>query len=169
MSDTGKLTFERCRSLLERLLTLLEEGLGGDLLAAALFGSVARGEGGRTSDLDLLIIHRGRPEAMLDHFVQALRELRQSPEYQNIQAEGFLPDPHPVIFSREQLTGHPWLLLDILDHGIILFDREGLLHKELQQLRGRLEALGTRKVVLPDGSWYWDLKPDWKPGEVIEL
>jgi len=29
--------------------------------------------------------------------------------------------------------------------------------------------LGSRKVILGNGSWYWDLKPDWKPGEVIEL
>jgi len=165
----GKLTFERCRALLERFLSRLEEEAGGRLLAVALFGSVARGEAGKTSDLDLLIIHRGQPGAMLDDFLRILRELRQSPEYRSLQDRGFLPDPYPVFFTREQLAGHPWLLLEVLDHGHILLDREGLLGEELGRLRKRMEILGTRKVVLPDGSWYWDLKPDWKPGEVIEL
>ncbi len=147
----------------------MQEGLGEDLLAVALYGSVARDEGGETSDLDLLIIHEGRPETMLQQFVQTLSELRKSPEYRRLQDEGFLPDPYPVFFTREQFAGHPWLLLDILDHGIVLLDREGVLQEELDRLRKRLEVLGSRKIVLPDGSWYWDLKPDWKPGDVIEL
>ena len=33
----------------------------------------------------------------------------------------------------------------------------------------RLLELGAKKVSLPDGSYYWDLKPDWKPREVIEI
>ena len=26
-----------------------------------------------------------------------------------------------------------------------------------------------RRIEMPDGSWYWDLKPDWRPGEVVDL
>lgn len=164
-----RLTYERCRDLLKRLLVLLEEALGAEVLAVALFGSVARGEGGPTSDLDLLIVHRGRQEAMPERFVQVLQRLRQSAEYRRLQTEGFLPDPFPVFFTAGQLATRPWLLLDIVDHGIILFDRDGALRTELDQIRERLRILGAHKVVLPDGTWYWDLKPDWKPGEVIEL
>jgi hypothetical protein len=130
---------------------------------------VARGEGGQTSDLDLLIVHRGRQDAMAHRFVGVLQELRQSPEYRSLTGEGFLPDPFPVFFTRDRMRAHPWLLLDILDHGIILFDREGTLGGEIGTLKERLRSLGARKVALPDGSWYWDLKPDWKPGEVVEL
>ncbi len=35
--------------------------------------------------------------------------------------------------------------------------------------RNRLQELGAKKVSLPDGSYYWDLKPNWKPKEVIEI
>jgi predicted nucleotidyltransferase len=167
-SERG-LTYERCRDLLERFRVLLEEALGAELVALALFGSVARGEGGPTSDLDLLVVHRGHPEAMLDGFARVLQRLRGSAEYLRLQAEGFLADPAPVFFTADQLATRPWLLLDILDHGIVLFDHDGTLQAELDRMRGRLRALGARKVVLPDGTWYWDLKPDWKPGEVIEL
>lgn len=47
MLDERKLTFDRCRGLLESFLARLEEGLGTNLLAVALYGSVARSQGGR--------------------------------------------------------------------------------------------------------------------------
>lgn len=169
MSRKSRLTYKRCRKLLEGFLARLRQSLGEDLLAVALYGSVARGQGGRTSDPDILILHRGASDAVLKHFVQALQELRQSKEYRKLTEQGFLPDPCPVFFSLDQLKMHPWLLLDILDHGIILYDRENLLREELDKLKEKLEVMGARKVYLPDGTWYWDLKPDWKPGEVIEL
>ncbi len=165
----AKLTYPLSRPLLEKLLAWLEDSLGGELLAAALFGSVARGQGTAQSDLDLLVVHRGPAPGMVDLFADLLRRLRQSEEYKALQAQGFLPDPYPVFFTREALAGHPWLLLDILDHGIILFDSDGVLAVELERLRKRLRDLGARKVELADGTWYWDLKPDWKPGDVIEI
>jgi len=164
-----RLTYERCRGLLQRLLVLLEETLGAELLAVALFGSVARDEGGATSDIDLLLVHRGQQETVPDRYVPVLQRLRQSEEYRRLQAEGFVPDPFPVFFTAEQLATHPWLLLDIVDHGIVLRDRDGVLQAELTKVQERLRVLGARKVVLSNGTWYWDLKPGWKPGEVIEL
>lgn len=169
MPDKKKLTYKRCRKLLEGFLARLRQSLGEDLLAAALYGSVARDQGGRTSDLDILILHREASDTALNHFVQASQELRQSREYRKLTEQGFLPDPCPVFFSLDQLKMHPWLLLDVLDHGIILYDRESLLREELDKLKEKLELMAARKIYLPDGTWYWDLKPDWKPGEVIEL
>ena len=51
---------------------------------------------------------------------------------------------------------------------MILHDPEGLLDKDLEAVR-RLRELGSRRIERADGSWYWDLKPDWRPGEIIEL
>lgn len=164
-----RLTYERSRDLLRRLLVLLEEALGTELLAVALFGSVARGEGSATSDIDVLIVHRARQDTILDRYVQVLQRLRLSTEYLRLQTEGFVPDPFPVFFTADQLATRPWLLLDIVDHGIILWDRDGVLRVELNKIQERLRVLGARKVVHSDGTWYWDLKPGWKPGEVIEL
>ena len=163
------LTFERCRAVLERLLTSLRDRLGRDLVVLTLFGSVARGDGRPSSDLDLLIVYRGERQAFLDHFVAAVCAVRNSPEHRVLQAQGFHPDFSPAFYTSEELVRHPWLLLDVLDHGIVLLDRDHLLQDELNRLRHRLQVLGARKVVLPDGTWYWDLKPDWKPGEIVEL
>jgi hypothetical protein len=32
-----------------------------------------------------------------------------------------------------------------------------------------LRELGSRRYVDEDGYEYWDLKPDWKPGDVVSL
>ena len=51
----------------------------------------------------------------------------------------------------------------------ILFDPSAVLQRKLAALRVRLRELGSRKVEMPDGSWYWELKPDLRPGEMFEL
>ena len=47
--------------------------------------------------------------------------------------------------------------------------RDGFFAAVLDRLRQRLAELGSRRCVDPDGYEYWDLKPDWKPGDVVEL
>jgi len=163
------LGMERCKGLLEQILVLLGEALGEDLLAVACFGSIAMGRGGPTSDIDLFIVHRQGKQDPVAIFVPILMRLRRLPEYADLQKEGFLPDPYPIFCTQEHLKRHPWILLDIVDHGVILLDRGGVLKAELEQVRQRLLVLGSKKVVLPDGTWYWDLKPDCRPGEVFEL
>jgi hypothetical protein len=69
----------------------------------------------------------------------------------------------------DDLVRHPWILLDIAHHGVILYDPASVLERELDAVRQRIAALGSTRVELPDGSWYWDLKPDWRPGEVVDL
>jgi hypothetical protein len=51
----------------------------------------------------------------------------------------------------------------------ILFDREHFFASVLDRLRRRLAELGSRRYVDADGYEYWDLKPDWKPGDVVKL
>ena len=75
----------------------------------------------------------------------------------------------PIFHTAAKLRTHPWILLDIADHGRIFLDPEGVLARELEAVRVRLRELGSRRIERPDGSWYWDLKPDWRPGEVVEL
>ena len=54
-------------------------------------------------------------------------------------------------------------------HGILLFDPRGVLRLKLEHLRARLEELGSSRIEPDDGTWYWDLKPDLRPGEVVTL
>lgn len=64
-------------------------------------------------------------------------------------------------------VGRP-LFLDMVQDARILYDDERFLARYLTTLRDRLHQLGARRVWLGN-AWYWDLKPDLKPGEVIHL
>ena len=157
------------KNLLDRLLQSLREAFGTDtILSFALFGSVARGEARPDSDMDLLVVHRPLDFEPVERFVDILSDLREDDEYRRLEARGFSPDPYPIFMTEKEMYERPLILLDILDHGVILYDN-GVLRKRFESLRKRLSELGAKKVVLEDGGWYWDLKPDWKPGEVIEL
>ena len=95
--------------------------------------------------------------------------LRDTPLARELTAQGIPAAPVAVYRSEEELADTPWLLLDVTHHGIILFDPRGVLHRKLQRLRSRLRELRSRRIELPDGSWYWDIKPDMRPGEIVTL
>jgi predicted nucleotidyltransferase len=157
------------KKLLDQLLQSLREAFGHDVIQAfALFGSVARGEARRDSDIDLLVVHKPVNFWPIEKSAKVRRKLHKSNEYRRLEAEGFTPDPYSIFMTEEDMYERPLILLDIMDHGIIIYDN-GVLKRRFESLRKRLSELGSKKVVLEDGSWYWDLKPDWKPGEVIEL
>lgn len=157
------------KRLLKRLLKLLKEVLGERLLGLVLFGSIARGEAGKESDVDLLVLFSGDRIAVQKEFVKAVLRLRRTEEHGEMAREGYLRVPFLVFMDVARLKTHPWILLDIVDHGIILLDKGKILRTEFKQIKRRLRELGSRKVLLKDGTWYWDLKPDWQPGEVINL
>src|SRR6266545_2564935 len=79
-----------------------------------------------------------------------------SPEYQALVTAGYRPTPSPVPHTVDDLTRHPWILLDIAHHGVVLHDPESILERELAAVRRRMAELGSRRIELPDGSWYWD-------------
>ena len=50
----------------------------------------------------------------------------------------------------------------------ILHDANGFLAARLDRLRARLRELGARRIWRGN-AWYWELKPDLRPGEVFSL
>lgn len=155
--------------LTDALLNEVRAELGDRLTAVALYGSVARGEAHRWSDIDLFVVHRGDRETVSEAFLHAKLRLRDRPLARKLTARGVPTAPVAVYRSEEQLADTPWLMLDMTHHGILLFDPRGVLRRKLERLRARLEELGSRRIELDDGSWYWDLKPDLRPGEVVTL
>lgn len=156
--------------LLDRLLTLLREQMGERLLAVCLYGSLARGQVQRGSDVDLFIVVQGEQKEAEELWTTAHRALYETPEYEALTQQGIWPALSPFIVTQAFLAAEtPWLLLEVQDHGLILYDPQGVLARKLEAVRQRMRELGTKKVMMPDGSWYWDIKPDWKPGEVFEL
>lgn len=162
--------YETYADFIERLLGDLRSSLGEEaILACALFGSVARGEAKEYSDIDLLVIHKKIECDPVKKFVEVLLALRKQKEYVQLVEKKIYPEPSIVFATPQEITQRPFILLDIMDHGKILLDKEGYLAQKLRQLRQQLTQMGAEKIALKDGSWAWDLNPGWKPGEVIEI
>ncbi|MEW6756020.1 MAG: nucleotidyltransferase domain-containing protein [Candidatus Latescibacterota bacterium] len=169
MTTQNHIGHEAYRGYLDLLLRRMADHLSEErILACALFGSVARGEARPDSDIDLLVVVSQVTTDTMPRFVRLLHALEDDPIVRELGARGLRPDPYPVFVTPRDLEERPLILLDILDHGIVLIDA-GPLSERMERLRRRMAELGTRKVVHADGSWHWDLKPDLVPGEVIEL
>lgn len=161
--------YEIYENYLQSFCNRLKTSFGSEeILAVALFGSVARGQARSDSDIDLLVVHKEVNFNPAHRSVDIALALREESEYKRLMGQGLDPQPSCIFMTEGELWDRPHILLDILVEGILLHD-VGVLESRLKALRERLNALGSKRVALPDGTWYWDLKPDWKPGEIIEL
>lgn len=157
------------RYLAKQYATIAQEVLGNNLTSIVLFGSVARGEARANSDVDLLIICRELPAGAFRRreTLQPVRE-RLQVELERLWVQGNHTDFAEVIKSEaEAQRTHP-VYLDMTEEAVILFDRGGFFAGILERLRKRLRELGARRLQL-GRLRYWDLKPDFKPGEAITL
>jgi uncharacterized protein len=157
--------------LLDRFTDTLEQVYGDRLISVVLFGSVARGTANPDSDLDLLVIIDGLPERYgdrLDDILPILKGLRVDPTYDLLISEGIFPSPSVILFTPKEANQHRLLYLDMIEDSVRLFDRQGFFENRLEALRIRLKELGAAKTR-QNGDWYWDLKPDLRPGEALVL
>ena len=63
---------------------------------------------------------------------------------------------------------HGPLHLNMVIDAVIVYDRDDFFKKILGKLDNELEALGSERKRIGK-LWYWVLKRDYKPREVIEL
>jgi len=147
---------------MRRYVAALERRYGADLVSVVVFGSRARGEARPESDLDVLIVVRGLPRNRWDRY-SGLHDLGRE------VSREFAAAVSPILLTPEEAARVKPYYLGMLSGHVILFDREGFFAAILERLRRRLAELGSRRYVDKDGYEYWDLKPDWKPGDVVEL
>jgi predicted nucleotidyltransferase len=156
---------EPFRSALVAAVEVWTADLGDRLISVVLFGSVARGQAGPASDIDLVVVAEGWPRSLADRRRPLLESWERARKARDLPAIQW----NLVTKSPEEARVRSPLYLDIVEDGILLLDRDGLFAAVLAAMRERMRALGSRRVHLPDGSWYWDLKPDFRWGEVVEL
>lgn len=142
---------------------------GNRLVSVAVFGSVGRGTPRHDSDLDFLILAEGLPAGRMrrsDDF--AAVETILAPALARAADAGIAPLLSPVIKTPEEASQGSPLFLDMIDDARVLFDRDNVLRKVLLKLRERLDRLGARRIWRGN-AWFWDLKPDYRPGDEFEL
>ncbi len=157
------------RRLACRYAEAAQQVLGDQLTAVALYGSVARGEANSTSDIDLFVVLREAPKSAWRRrsLLEPMRQLLTA-ELEALWEQGIYADFIEVIRSEDEARRFHSLYLDMTLEADLLYDRHGFLRSVLERVRQQLEALGAQRRSLGQ-MHYWDLKPQFQAGEVIEL
>jgi predicted nucleotidyltransferase len=156
-------------SLLAHVLTACREYYGERLVSLAVFGSVGRGTPRPDSDMDLLIVAEGLTNGRLkraDEFRAV--EAKLAPRLAEARTDGLVAELSPVFKTPAEVRLGSLLFLDMTEDAHILYDRDNFLREALARFKERLNRLGARRVWRGN-AWFWDLKPDYKPGEVFEI
>ncbi len=161
---------EKFKEIEQLLLSELKSYYGERLVSAVIFGSVGRGTQTFESDIDLLIIAKGLPDGRMKRIREFdLIEEKIEPFLESLRKEEKINTYiSPVIKSPEEaIKGSP-IFLDMVEDARILYDRDNFFEKVLERLKNRLKELGAKRIWRGN-AWYWDLKPDYRPGETFEL
>ncbi len=172
MENVERIPHQYYAPVVRRYCEFLRELLGDRLLSIMLFGSIARGDWDKNSDIDILIVAEGWEDKPAWVRIKELRRAKEalegSPEYSESLRAGYYPIIQNYCLSVEEAKRFNRIYLDAVLDGIMLYDRNSFLTRVLRSLRKRLEEMGSRRVTLPGKGFYWILK-DVKAGEVIKL
>lgn len=160
---------EPYETLLRKLLDVALRRLGDDLISFVVFGSVARCDARRDSDIDLFIVIRNPPKSRFrrqDLFIELEEEIIE--DIERLRDQGYNIDFSPIIKSVEEASRVTPLYLDMVEDAVILYDRDNFITNILEKLKRRLSELGAERVWM-GRRWYWRLKKDYRFGEVIEI
>ena len=157
--------------LIEEYCSRIKNHFCDRLISICLFGSVARGEAKPGSDIDILIVADDLPIDIgmrIKETNYVHENLKKSEAYISLRKSNVSGLVSDIFFTPEEIKRHPPILLDVIDDGIILYDKNSFLSNELMTMKERLEAQKARKVKTEKGH-FWILKPDVKFGEIIEI
>jgi predicted nucleotidyltransferase len=157
-------------TLLKKTIHEIRRHFDKDLVSVVLYGSLARGEVRKDSDIDLLIILGSLPKERLkrqDIFIKMENEIDR--EIKRIYEKwGLFPYISPILKTKEEAKNISPLYLDMVTDARILYDKDDFFKKILEKLKIKLNSLHAKKIKVGE-KWYWDLKPDYKFGEVISI
>lgn len=161
---------KRFRELEAMLLSEIKSHYGERLISVVVFGSVGRDTQTFESDMDLLIIADGLPRGRMKRigeFEPVEERIEPLLKYLK-EKDGIHTYISAIIKSPEEAEKGSPIFLDMVEDARILFDRNGFFEGALDKLRKRLKELGSKRIW-KGNAWHWDLKPDYKPGEIFEL
>lgn len=137
-------------------------------MSIALYGSVARGQAGPASDIDLFVVLQEAPSGMLARR-RVLDPVRESltPDLEELWMQGIYADFVEVIRTAAEARKYHPLYLDMSQEAILLYDRDRFLENLLVRVGELLKKSGAERKVM-GRFWYWDLSGLSVPEEVVE-
>jgi predicted nucleotidyltransferase len=145
---------ERVIDSLKAASRRLSELLGEEYLGMILFGSWARGEAERDSDVDVLVLLRsvGGLTVRSEIYDVIAGRLRRAVTLLDVRLDEI---------QREDLELNP-LLVNLIADGIIIWDSRGILKRFLEEGRALIREMDLIRYKTPDGKYGWkrrDMKP----------
>lgn len=136
----------------------------------AIYGSVARGTAGDYSDVDIIVISSDFQGSMGRRIEQLLRvEDAVKEEMRWLREQGIHTGLSLYPLTPSEAERLPYLFLDLTEDAVILYDEKRFLERLLLELKAKLLRRGAVRVFVDRDRWYWDLKPDYRFGEVVEI
>ena len=159
------------RELIEEYCSAIGEHFKDRLVSLCVFGSVAKGEATPESDIDVVVVAEGLPQdigSRIRETVDLHLRLGEGKGAKRLKGLGRSASISEVIFTPTEADRHPPILLDVVDEGVILYDKGRFLEGALNSIRERMREFGSKKVRTRKGH-FWILKPDIKPGEEVRI
>lgn len=144
------------RQYIDAILSEILDYYGKDLSGLAIFGSYARGENRKNSDLDLLIILQeapGRRERLIE-FIEKI-ELKHEDLAQRLydEEEIFCELSPYILVESEALRVQP-IYFDLVAHHIVVSDPKGIIEHIIRTMDDLLRKVGARKARR-NNTWEW--------------
>lgn len=157
------------RQLAVQCAEQVRDVLGERVVSIVLFGSVARGDASATSDIDLLIVARDLPTGQFARKrLLAAADAAFEPALQAAERQGIDTRLARIVRTPEEASRAIPLYLDMTEDAVLLHDTDGFFAGVLDGVRAALRRLGSKRIR-EGRHWYWDLKPDFRRGDVIDI
>jgi len=161
---------ERFYEFIDKVKARIIEHYKERLTTIAIFGSVAGDTFRPDSDIDILIIADELPKGRIKRVQEFDEHIEKNllDDIYKLYKEGIPLRLSPLFKTPEEVRLGSPLFLDMTERVKILYDKKDFFKAYLEDLKEKLKKLGARKIFYK-GGYYWELKPDYKYGEIIEL
>ena len=162
---------KRYSALLADFIESIKKTFGDSMVSAILFGSVAKGKARNDSDIDVCLIFKSLPKSRHKRTLlifPVIKQLRETESYRILYNDGYFPEVSPILYTIDEIQNTKPIFLDIIEDGIILTD-DGTFTRKKEEIKKRMEILGTHKVRLENGDYYWILKPGLRLSEEVSI
>jgi len=141
-----------------------------NLSSFGLYGSIARGNMKENSDIDIVVVSNDFTGSLGSRIEELCKiEALVIDEVTWLRKHGIHTSLNFYPLQESEAKKMLLLFLDLTEEAIILYDKNQFLEKTLMELKARLLSRGARRILTDKGNWYWDLKPDYKFGDLVEI
>lgn len=154
---------EPYKTLIEKLIESLKRKYEDRFISLIVFGSVARGEMRKDSDIDLLLIIDSLLNGRLERQKEFIEVEKEMEDYLNaLFDEGYFVDFSPIIKTPEEAMKISPLYLDMVEDATIAYDKDDFFKNILESIRNsrilRRERepsmYGDEELALPPDELY---------------